>query len=105
MRGDPGQAAKFKGRRIAVSPFSIVSPLTRLPEEADMRDALFEPDDTPQTHAGAVTLSSFGTQIRSKRLVLRPLNIEDANWIGPESSKPVINRMTSRVPAQNPSTV
>lgn len=67
-----------------------------------MRDALFEPDDTPQTHAGAVTLSSFGTQIRSKRLVLRPLTIEDANWIGPESSKPVINRMTSRVPAQNP---
>jgi len=68
-----------------------------------MRDALFEPDDTPQTHAGAVKpLHGLDAEIRSERLVLRPLTIEDANWIGPESSKPVINRMTSRVPAQNP---
>jgi len=67
-----------------------------------MRDALFEPDDTPQTTAGAVTLSSVGVEVRSHRLVLRPLTIEDARWLGPESSKPVINRMTSRVPADNP---
>ncbi|HBU63611.1 MAG: GNAT family N-acetyltransferase [Oceanicaulis sp.] len=40
--------------------------------------------------------------IRTPRLVLRPLEIDDAAWVGPESARPEICRMTSRVPAQNP---
>ncbi|WP_306015211.1 GNAT family N-acetyltransferase [Oceanicaulis sp. MMSF_3324] len=67
-----------------------------------MRDMQSEPEDTPEFEAGAAMKPAVFAEIRTPRLVLRPLEIDDAAWIGPESARPEICRMTSRVPAQNP---
>lgn len=67
-----------------------------------MRDMQSEPEDTPEFEAGAAMKPVVFADIRTPRLVLRPLEIDDAAWVGPESARPEICRMTSRVPAQNP---
>lgn len=67
-----------------------------------MRDMQPEPEDTPEFEAGAAMKPAPFADIRTARLVLRPLEIDDAAWVGPESARPEICRMTSRVPAQNP---
>lgn len=67
-----------------------------------MRDMLIEPEETPEFEAGAAMKPAVFAEIRTPRLVLRPLELADAAWVGPESARPEICRMTSRVPAQNP---
>lgn len=67
-----------------------------------MRDMQPDPEETPEHEAGAVNTPAAFADIRTERLVLRPLKIEDAAWVGPESARPEVCRMTSRVPAQNP---
>ena len=67
-----------------------------------MRDMQSEPEYAPEFEADAAIKPAPFADIRTARLVLRPLEIDDAAWIGPESARPEICRMTSRVPAQNP---
>lgn len=67
-----------------------------------MRDIQPDPEETPEHEAGAASKPAAFADIRTERLFLRPLKIEDAAWVGPESARPEVCRMTSRVPAQNP---
>lgn len=43
----------------------------------------------------------FGV-IKTERLDLRPLELDDAPWLARESSRPEIARMTGRIPSPNP---
>jgi len=57
-----------------------------------MRD-VFANRPAPAAHGGV---------IETERLVLRPLELEDAPWIARQSSRPQIARMTGRIPSPNP---
>lgn len=67
-----------------------------------MRDALNQMSDTPRSAAGAVTQRPSDSDLRTDRLILRPLDLEDADFLSRETSRSEVAHMLSRVPLPNP---
>ncbi len=55
---------------------------------------------TPADNAAMAPLA--GETIETQRLVLTPLKVEDAVWVGPESGRPEVARNLALVPEPNP---